>query len=616
MLYEKISYPHDFPINIQVLNVKDYPLHYHKDVELVYVLRGEIKLKNGYHDYILKEGDIFTNSGHEVHGLTATEKENTVAIIQISNRFFTRYFPSLTKSCFRTYANDDRHLQLDTLRRMLLRMMLDYYRKAFDYKSRCNFLMIEAIKYMNEKFNLFAFEDHVVVNFKNDDPIIVERMSRIINHIYANHASRLTLEDLAKMEHLSAYYISHLIREHIGINFQEFLCFARVEMSEIDLLGTDKKISAIAKNVGFSTTAYYEKYFEKWFGRSPQTHRDTFKSHILSDMNREQVESLADSDTITLLQQRLSMVRGQDQNPLAVNFNQIAVRIEPGKKPLTHLHHRLEVSVTSDDLKVMGGRIWTALDALAPQKVIVIGLPDEDMEPLEDIASQLRSHGLSAAVAVRNGLNTVRASGSDSIAAFPYIFEKHFASSAPIPCVLRDQGDRDTVLKGTLSCLTSSLVPKPAMYAYQLLSYIDGDLLYSESPYFVIRSKDHGKDTYILLLMNFSEEISLLCARETSPFEADHVLGRYIDQTDLTFTLPLPAGRYSVMKYTFGNESNIFMYMSQLGFPEKHSFPTGWEHLLDTHPFVQGMSEDVNDTLDITLSARGAMAQVAVIQPE
>ena len=67
MLLEKTSYSNDFPLQIRVMQVKDYPLHYHQDIELVYVLEGEINLRSGYCTYQLHEGDLFCNNGHEVH---------------------------------------------------------------------------------------------------------------------------------------------------------------------------------------------------------------------------------------------------------------------------------------------------------------------------------------------------------------------------------------------------------------------------------------------------------------------------------------------------------------------------------------------------------------------
>ena len=101
--------------------------------------------------------------------------------------------------------------------------------------------MIQVISYLNMHFNLFAFESNMIVNFNNDNPVVIERISRIINYVYANHKNKVTFEDIAEREHLNPFYLSHLIKDYMGISFQEFLCFARVEMSEIPLLETDKR---------------------------------------------------------------------------------------------------------------------------------------------------------------------------------------------------------------------------------------------------------------------------------------------------------------------------------------------------------------------------------------
>jgi len=135
MLLEQTAYPDDFPLNIRIARVKEYPFHYHQDVDIIFVLKGEIRIKNVCHNYLLKEGDIFTNSGHEIHGLTATEKDNVVAFIQVSNRFFTQCFPSLPRACFMTYVRDNKHLKLDILQKMLLRILLEYKKKEFQLQK-------------------------------------------------------------------------------------------------------------------------------------------------------------------------------------------------------------------------------------------------------------------------------------------------------------------------------------------------------------------------------------------------------------------------------------------------------------------------------------------------
>lgn len=306
MLFEKVIYQDDFPINITIASIDEYPLHYHQDIEFIYVLSGEVKLKNGYCFYDLKEGDVFTNAGHEVHYLTSDGKENVCALIQISTKYFSKHFPRLSEACYRTYTykdNDRRHAHL---RELLSRLVSEYCEKRFDYKKRCTDLVSDIISFIDKYFNLFAFEDDVVVNFEGANQISIERISRITTYIYQHYQEKLTLEDLSNFEHLSTFYISHIIKNYTGMNFREFLCFARVEWSEIQLLDTKKKISQIARDVGFSTTAYYEKYFEKWFKNTPAEHRKIFAPRVLSEIRQPKLTYIAASEVAELCAKELS----------------------------------------------------------------------------------------------------------------------------------------------------------------------------------------------------------------------------------------------------------------------------------------------------------------------
>jgi AraC-like DNA-binding protein len=254
MIKEKSSYADDLPVNIRIVEIDEYPLHFHQDIEFVIVLKGEINLKCGYFTYSITEGSVFTINGREVHGLYRSDQENIVAMIQIDNYYFSHYFNRLSGSCFRTFTNDKGDERLDTLRYYFVNILLENLKKEPGYKRQIIDLVVRLLAYLDEFFHYFSFENKVVVNTRNDNPVSVERLGRIINYIYEKHAEKLTLEDLGSMEHLSTYYISHLITEGTGMNFREFLCFARVEFSEMLLLDTNKKINVIAQEVGFSAT--------------------------------------------------------------------------------------------------------------------------------------------------------------------------------------------------------------------------------------------------------------------------------------------------------------------------------------------------------------------------
>ena len=102
--------------------------------------------------------------------------------------------------------------------------------------------------------------------------------------MYDNYNRKLTLNEIAEREHLSIYYLSHIIKESAGLSFQDLLSYIRVEESEKLLLGTNKKIGTIAEETGFSAVRYYIKHFEHWFGMHPQEYR---KKYIGKTISRE-----------------------------------------------------------------------------------------------------------------------------------------------------------------------------------------------------------------------------------------------------------------------------------------------------------------------------------------
>ena len=632
MLFERTVYLDDFPMNIRIAKINEYPFHYHQDVEFVYVLKGEVYLKDVSSNYLLKEGDIFTINGHEVHGITATDKDNAVAIIQISNRFFTRYFPTLDKACYMSYAFKDKYLKLDALRKMLLQILSDYSRKSFDYKQSCTEQMINVISYLNIHFNLFAFENDIIVNFNNDNPVVIERISRIINYVYANHKNKITLEDLAEREHLNPYYLSHLIRDYMGISFQEFLCFARVEMSEIPLLETDKKISAIAADVGFSTTSYYDKYFSKWFGHTPLEHRQLYTSQILSQSRPADFLLLPENKAMNIVRRRLSAINGQENSSLTVNHLHFAVKVDPQISPIRRLKCSLEVIVTPEDYHIMGERLFSMLYDLGARKVLLLSRQKDDDNLLSLLSNRLSFIGYETGIISDNGLDACISAGNDSIAFAIDIFIRYFMGGAGMTdnarksavtcgksgiqcprCFMRDQGDPLTILKGARSCMTSCLIPKPSFYAYRLLRNIKGQLLYVGKYYFVIRDDSMTSPTYILTVINHNDDIRRLCSRRAGSFEADDVIRSFKDELNIDFTIPLPAGKYAVGRYALTDSNSVLSQMARLEFAETFPLAEPWARMISTEPMSQVFTENVNGMITVSSSIKGAGVEVIVI---
>ncbi|HML38392.1 MAG TPA: AraC family transcriptional regulator [Bacillota bacterium] len=284
MLKEKSFYKEGLPLNVVTANIIEYPIHFHDDMEVVYVLEGSVGMKNGYYSYTLNQGDIFILNGREVHSFHHTGQPNMVMMLQIDISFFSKYYGNLRNSFFVTDMKNEDDENLEALRSILGRIMLDILDKGYGYEYKAIEAVHNLLANLLANFQYFTMENGKFVNEAKNigNKVLAGRLNRITDYMYENYSRRLTLNEIAEQEHLSIYYLSHVIKEATGLSFQELLSFIRVEESEKLLLGTNKKIGAISEESGFSAIRYYIKYFTKWFGMHPMEYRKKYTGNVSS----------------------------------------------------------------------------------------------------------------------------------------------------------------------------------------------------------------------------------------------------------------------------------------------------------------------------------------------
>ncbi len=284
MLKEKNYYKEGLPVNVITANIMEYPIHFHDDIEVVYVLEGSVGLKNGYYSYVLNQGDIFILNDREIHSFYHTDQPNMVMMLQMDISFFSKYYGNLKNSFFVTDMKDEDDENLEALRSLLGRIMVDILDKGYGYEYKVIEGTHNLLANLLANFQYFCMEDGKFVNEAKNigNKVLAGRLNRITDYMYENYARRLTLNEIAEREHLSIYYLSHVIKEATGLSFQELLSFIRVEESEKLLLGTNKKIGAISEESGFSAIRYYIKYFTKWFGMHPLEYRKKYTGKVSS----------------------------------------------------------------------------------------------------------------------------------------------------------------------------------------------------------------------------------------------------------------------------------------------------------------------------------------------
>lgn len=83
----------------------------------------------------------------------------------------------------------------------------------------------------------------------------------------------LTLDTLAEMVHLSKYHFIRLFKSAKGLTPHEYITSCRIDMSKKMLRETDRKISDIALECGFTDTSGYIKAFKRLCKITPGAYR-------------------------------------------------------------------------------------------------------------------------------------------------------------------------------------------------------------------------------------------------------------------------------------------------------------------------------------------------------
>lgn len=96
---------------------------------------------------------------------------------------------------------------------------------------------------------------------------------RINQYIEQHYQEDLTLTLLAEEMHYNPAYLSRFYKANTGVNLMTHLYSVRIQKARELLLGSNDKVSDIARKTGFCSTKYFNRVFKKVVGISPSQFR-------------------------------------------------------------------------------------------------------------------------------------------------------------------------------------------------------------------------------------------------------------------------------------------------------------------------------------------------------
>ena len=255
-----------------VHEILNYRFHWHENqYELNILLNGSQEFCRVREPILLEEGDVMVISpgtGHASFG----QKPNTRALVL--------HFPA---AVFRPYVRHGYLLDLssccstaDTRNEFRYREIRRCAARAYmaaaeggPYASRAVHGSMEEMVYIL----CSDFPHQEIPGGLSEDEEQREQTCSLISYIEKHYAEKLTLEDLAKYSRYNRTYISTLFKKETGVNFHEFLTRVRFQHTLLDLALTEKKLTDIALENGFSDLKSLNAKYREILNRTPAEYR-------------------------------------------------------------------------------------------------------------------------------------------------------------------------------------------------------------------------------------------------------------------------------------------------------------------------------------------------------
>lgn len=264
-------------VKAMIQSVSEYKMHWHNDMELILVLEGSLVVGVGENTYTLNEDDIILINPHEVHTTRKTKENNVLLVVQIDPQFYNSAFPNFNKVKFKCNALKQNHKQTLTIKSYLAHIVWELNKQRMGFELKIGSYLYQLGEYLLNNCPHEIIEQDLSLRDTE-----LERITRIVRYIQENLHKKITLSEIAEMEHLNYHYLSHFIKGTLGLSFSEFLNSLRLDTAEKLLVTTDSSIISISNKSGFSNVSSFNTLFKNEHGLTPTEFRKKSKTTIVS----------------------------------------------------------------------------------------------------------------------------------------------------------------------------------------------------------------------------------------------------------------------------------------------------------------------------------------------
>lgn len=247
-------------------------LHWHDEVEVIYVECGHLNLSINGTYYQAKAGDIFWINPRQIHQMGTMDLSTRYYAFLFHPKAISFQAEDMVEHEIFAPLCDGRLLLENQISSTIYQEVLSAIRKILHYNKKK-----PAHYRLSTKIALLTIV-HALLSTGHTELLpadtALDQQKAILQFLNTHYSDKLSLEMLAKQFHMSEKYFSRYFKNNFHVNFTEYLNSLRMEKASDLLLETNLNITEIALQTGYPNISYFNRTFHAAFGCSPKQYRN------------------------------------------------------------------------------------------------------------------------------------------------------------------------------------------------------------------------------------------------------------------------------------------------------------------------------------------------------
>ncbi|MGL4338458.1 MAG: AraC family transcriptional regulator [Turicibacter sp.] len=272
-----------FPLNLYHTVLKkgmhDLYLHWHDEIEIIYIASGTGVFQINLTDYQVKQGDfLFIKKGDLHRGMGCPFIGCECYTLVFHLKFLQSHnFDLIETTYFRPLLKEDLllspHLTKESqtyeqLYTLFNQLRTQFQLKAYGYEVIVKGLMLQLIGCMIQ-----SHSSQPILNLKTSKKITA--MKTVIQYIQLNYHKKISISTLSQLVGYSDYHFIRFFKQETGTTCTEYINQLRLSKAYEWIQTTDKSITEIAFDCGFENLSYFsKKYKEHYHMTAAQTRKN------------------------------------------------------------------------------------------------------------------------------------------------------------------------------------------------------------------------------------------------------------------------------------------------------------------------------------------------------